>query len=112
MKKQLLPILTFVRIDVKRLFRDKMAMFFTFVFPLLFLFVFGGIFGRNNSSVNFNIALLNRADNQFATNFVDQAKKEKIFKIDDQITSVVDDIELKHIVDQRIEVDRLQVRRR
>ena len=80
LKKQLMPIFTFVRIDVKRLFRDRLAMFFTFVFPLLFLFVFGGIFGRNNSSVSFNIALLNNSDSSFATTFVSEAKKDKTFK--------------------------------
>jgi ABC-2 type transport system permease protein len=90
MQKKLLPVLTFVKIDVRRLFRDKLAMFFTFVFPLLFLFVFGGIFGRNNSSVNFNIALLNHSDSSFATQFVQESKKEKIFKIDNTVKNMDD----------------------
>lgn len=87
MKKSLLPILTFVRIDVKRLFRDKLAMFFTFVFPLLFLFVFGGIFGRN-TSVSFNVALINKSDSPFAHQFVEQGKKDKILKINKDITTL------------------------
>lgn len=85
--KSLLPILTFVRIDVKRLFRDKLAMFFTFVFPLLFLFVFGGIFGRH-TSVSFNVALINKSDTQFAKQFVEQSEKDKILKVNEDVTTI------------------------
>jgi DNA (cytosine-5)-methyltransferase 1 len=56
----------------------------------VFLFVFGGIFGRNNSSVNFNIALLNHSDSSFATQFVQESKKEKIFKIDNTVKNMDD----------------------
>lgn len=87
MKKAFLPVLTFAKIDIKRLFRDKMAIFFTFFFPLLFLFVFGGIFGRS-SSVSFQVAILNQSDSQFAKNFVEQGKKDEILKIDEKITSL------------------------
>jgi hypothetical protein len=52
LRKSLLPISTFVRIDVKRLFRDKVAIFFVFVFPLIFLFIFGSVF-RGNDSISF-----------------------------------------------------------
>lgn len=88
MQKSLLPILTFVKIDIRRLFRDKLALFFTFVFPLLFLFVFGGIFGRNNSSVSFNVAFLNQSETPFAKQFERKAKKEKILKIDEKATNL------------------------
>ena len=79
MPKSLLPIFTFVKIDIRRLFRDKLAMFFTFVFPLLFLFVFGGIFGKNNS-LSFNVAFLNRSDTQFAKQFEQMGRKDKVLK--------------------------------
>lgn len=88
MKKALLPVLVFVKIDVRRLFRDKLAIFFTFIFPLLFLFVFGGIFGRSSSSVSFNIAMLNHSDTAFAHQFVKQSKESSIFKIDDRVTTL------------------------
>lgn len=86
-RKNLLPITTFVRIDVKRLFRDKVAIFFTFVFPLIFLFVFGGLFGRD-SDVSFKVALLNKSDSQFATSFVDEAKKDEVLKVDQEVTTI------------------------
>lgn len=87
MQKAFLPIITFVKIDIRRLFRDRLAMFFTFVFPLLFLFVFGGIFGRNNS-VSFNVALINHSKTEFAKGFVQQAEKDKILKINHDVTTL------------------------
>ncbi len=88
MKKALLPVLTFAKIDIRRLFRDKLAIFFTFVFPLLFLFVFGGIFGRSNTSVSFNVAFLNRSDTQFAKQFEQMGQKDKVLKIDSQVKTL------------------------
>jgi ABC-2 type transport system permease protein len=87
MPKSLLPIFTFVKIDIRRLFRDKLAMFFTFVFPLLFLFVFGGIFGKNNS-VSFNVAFLNHSDTQFAQQFEQMGRKDKVLKIDSRVKTL------------------------
>lgn len=87
LRKQLMPIFTFARIDVKRLFRDKVAIFFTIVFPLIFLFVFGGIFGKD-SSVSFDVALINNSQSQFSKEFVDQLDKNPIFKISDSATTL------------------------
>ena len=76
MKKSLLTILTFAIVDVKRAFRDKTGLFFIFVFPLIFLFVFGGIFGGNND-MSFNVALINQADNEFTNQFVKNIQKDE-----------------------------------
>lgn len=73
-----MPITTFVKIDVKRLFRDKVSIFFVFLFPLIFLVVFGSIF-RSDNTVSFRVAVLNQADNDFAAQFV-----ERVFPSDDQ----------------------------
>ena len=72
-----------VIVGLKRLFRDKMALFFTFLFPLIFLLVFGSIF--NNSSASFNIAIINHSDTEFAKRFVDGATKDDsgILKVKD-----------------------------
>lgn len=87
--KNLHTILTFAIIDIKRSFRDKTALFFIFVFPLIFLFIFGGLFGGNND-VSFNVALLNKADNEFTTTFLKNAQKDDLVKIDKQITTEPD----------------------
>lgn len=85
--KALLPVVVFAKIDIRRLFRDKVALFFTFLFPLIFLFVFGGLFGRE-SDISFNVALLNRSDSEFAVSFVEQLKDNEIFDIDEDVTDI------------------------
>ncbi len=87
MKKTLLPILTYVPIDVKRLFRDKVGIFFVFLFPLIFLTVFGTIF-RGDSEVSFRVAFLNNSDTEFATQFAENLKQNKLFKIDEESTDL------------------------
>lgn len=76
----------------KRFLKDKVALFFTFVFPLVFLFIFGGLF--RNSNASFNIAVINNSSNEFATSFVEEIKKQdKTFKIKDVVN--FDDAETK-----------------
>ena len=87
MKKQLFTIYVFVKLSTKRFFRDRLALFFTIIFPLIFLFVFGGIFGKQ-SSVSFKIALINQSGSDFSKQYVEQAHKDKIFKIDEKIDSL------------------------
>lgn len=74
---------------MRRFMRDKVALFFTFLFPLLFLLVFGAL-NRGGNDVSFDIALINRSDTQFAQNFVDQTKKDDVFKLKTNITSLDD----------------------
>lgn len=87
LRKQLLPITTFVPIDVKRLFRDKVGIFFVFIFPLVFLFVFGGIFSGDDN-VSFKVALLNQSNTEFSSQFEQQLKDNELFDIDQEITNV------------------------
>ncbi|MBA3758864.1 ABC transporter permease [Candidatus Saccharibacteria bacterium] len=86
-RKTLLPITTFVRIDVKRLFRDKVAIFFVFVFPLIFLLVFGTIFGGDND-ISFKVALLNNSKSDFAKSFAESSKGDKVLRVDEKITTL------------------------
>lgn len=87
MRRYIHTVLVLAKNLLKRFMRDKVALFFTFLFPLLFLFVFGSL-NRGNQDINFDIALINRADSQFAQQFVQQAKEDKIFKIKQDITSL------------------------
>lgn len=75
--------------NFRRVFRDRTALFFTFLFPLIFLFIFGGIFGKNQS-VSFSVAIINHSDSQFARQFVDQAnaKNQKVLKVDKSIATM------------------------
>lgn len=88
LRKNLRPITTFVPIDIKRLFRDKVGIFFVFIFPLVFLLIFGGLFG-GDQNISFKIALLNESKSEFATQFVEKLKQDdKILKIEEDITTL------------------------
>lgn len=80
MKNYFRPVLTIASTQTKRFTRDKTALFFTFLFPLLFLFVFGS-FNRGNSDVDFDVAIINHSNTQFAQSFEKQAKDNKVLKI-------------------------------
>lgn len=86
-KRALLPIFVFVKIDIRRLFRDKVAIFFIFVFPLIFLLIFGTIFSGNNG-VSFRVGLFNQSDTEYAGKFADEMKNSKVFDIDDKLTNL------------------------
>jgi ABC-2 type transport system permease protein len=86
MNKKLLPVFTFAKIDLKRLVRDKVAIFFVFVFPLIFLLVFGSLFGRD-TDISFNLVLINKSDSEFAASFEEQVAQNEIFEVNDEVTN-------------------------
>jgi len=86
MKKQLFTVFIFVKISTRRFFRDRLALFFTVIFPLIFLFVFGGVFGKDNAP-SFKIALINQSKSDFAMQYQQSLRQSKFFKIADTITS-------------------------
>jgi ABC-2 type transport system permease protein len=76
-------IFLFAFIQIKRFFRDPVALFFTLLFPLLFLFVFGSIF-RGNDDISFDVAVINHSDTIFAREFTkDITSGDTLFKIKD-----------------------------
>lgn len=85
--QSLLVITTFFKIDVRRLFRDKVALFFTFLFPLIFLLVFGSLFG-NNTNLRFNVAVINDSKSEFATQLIESMSSGKIFNINQDVTVI------------------------
>jgi len=86
-KRSWFTVLTFVRINTKRFFRDKTAIFFTIGFPLIFLFVFGSLNG-SNSSVSFNVALINNSDSSFAKDFAKSLKESDTLKVNQEVTTL------------------------
>jgi ABC-2 type transport system permease protein len=75
---------TFFVVSIRRLFRDRLALFFTFLFPLIFLFVFGSI--SHHNSVSLNVAVINESHSAFAKQFVSQIEHSKIIKVDKYVT--------------------------
>lgn len=87
MKQQLRTVLTFTRLSTRRFFRDRLAQFFSIMFPLIFLFVFGS-FSSNHNGVSFKVAIINESKTAFASSFVHQLDTGKTFKVDQAATSL------------------------
>lgn len=87
MNKSFYTIATFARINTRRFFRDRLSIFFGILFPLIFLFVFGGIFGGSDG-VSFRVAVINKSDSTFANDFTKNLKKQKVFNVDKEATSL------------------------
>ncbi|MEW6034598.1 MAG: ABC transporter permease [Chloroflexota bacterium] len=66
----------------KQFFRDRTALFFTFAFPLLFMVIFGLVFG-GNGHMSYDIGLANEADSPVATAISEALKKVSIFKVNE-----------------------------
>jgi ABC-2 type transport system permease protein len=87
LKKQLFTVWVFFLINTKRFFRDRLAIFFSIGFPLIFLFVFGGL-NSGSSDISFNVALLNQSQTDFAAKFETQLKDSDIISVDPDITTL------------------------
>jgi ABC-2 type transport system permease protein len=79
MQKYFQTVTTFARMFTKRFFRDKTAVFFTFVFPLIFLFVFGSLF-KGDNGVSFDVAIINNSQSAFSQQFVGDLEKNEAVK--------------------------------
>lgn len=87
LKAQLKTVLVFTRINTKRFFRDRLAQFFTVLFPLIFLLVFGSLMGSSNKA-SFKVALVNESHTSFSQQFVKQFKQSGTFKVDTNSTTL------------------------
>lgn len=83
--RYLTGILALTKAYLLRFFRDKTALFFTFLFPLLFLFVFGSLNSGGNDDISFKIALLNKSDTPFAQQFDKQLRENETFEVNTEI---------------------------
>lgn len=85
-RKKLFTVWVFFVTNFKRLFRDGTALFFTFAFPLIFLFVFG--FANRSTGVSFNVAVLNQSQTDSAKQFVASLDQQKVLKVDKKVTTL------------------------
>ncbi|MCL2422889.1 MAG: ABC transporter permease [Micrococcales bacterium] len=76
-----MAILTYAVTQIRAFFRDPVAMFFVVLLPLIFLFVFGSIFG--DSSTNFRVAVIDRSGTELATVLLAAAEKEDLLTVVD-----------------------------
>jgi ABC-2 type transport system permease protein len=85
-RQKLFTVAIFTKLSTKRFFRDRLALFFGILFPLIFLFVFGAL--TNNNKVSFDVALINQSHSQYAETVVKSIESQKVYKIDKQITTL------------------------
>ncbi len=87
MQRSFYTVKTFVKINTRRFFRDKLAIFFTIGFPLIFLFVFGSL-NSGSGSISLNVAIINQSDSSFAKEFVKGAEDSDVLKVDQDVTTL------------------------
>ena len=87
LRKSLFTVWVFTRLNTRRFFRDRLAIFFGILFPLIFLFVFGSINSGNNDT-SFKVAVINQSQTSFSKEFVGVINKNKVFKVDSKITTL------------------------
>ncbi len=87
MNKSLYTVLTFFKINTRRFFRDRLAIFFSIVFPLIFLFVFGSL-NSGDRDVSFKVAVINDSDSSMAKDFEKGLRDSKILKVDDKVSKL------------------------
>ena len=89
MKQKLRTVLVFTKLSTRRFFRDRLAIFFSILFPLIFLFVFGSI-SKGNGSPSFNVALFNESKTPFSRQFAGEIEKSKVFKVNKTVTTLAE----------------------
>lgn len=86
-QRKLYTVWVFFIINMRRLFRDRLALFFTFLFPLIFLFVFGAL-NKGGGQTSFHVALINNSNTSVARQFAADIRTSKIFKVDKTVTTI------------------------
>lgn len=86
MKKSFYTVWIFTKLNTRRFFRDRLAIFFGIMFPLIFLFVFGGISGGSGAPT-FKVAVINKADNDFSKQFTRELADSKVIEVENAVTT-------------------------
>ncbi len=68
--------------NMKRFWRDPVAMFFTIAFPLMFLVIFGFIFGGDDTSFNASVGLVNESDSPLAARVEERIESSESFSVE------------------------------
>jgi ABC-2 type transport system permease protein len=90
MYTSLYTVLIIAKVNTRRFFRNRVAIFFGLLFPLIILFVIGGIFGNAGNNVSFNVALINESDSAIASEFSAEAASSTVLKVDSAIATLED----------------------
>jgi hypothetical protein len=78
------------KIDIRRLFRDKVAIFLHICIPFNILILFSVVYSVVKVTYLFNVALINNSKSDFANSFVKQVDENDVFKVKADIKNVDD----------------------
>lgn len=87
LQQQLRTVAIFTKLNTRRFFRDRLALFFGILFPLIFLAIFGSI-SKGGGSPTFKVAVINQSNTSFAKTFDKQLLKAKALKVDTTLTTM------------------------
>jgi ABC-2 type transport system permease protein len=79
MKKYFFTIFKTAEIFTRRAVRDRTSIFFYIIFPLIFLVIFGGLFGHTN--VAFKVDLINNSSHPFSETLITELNKSNLFTV-------------------------------
>lgn len=97
------PIAIFTKMNLLRFARDKVYIFFLFILPVMFLLIFGMIYGNNISSVK--VAIFNHSSTEFSKQFIESAKDSDLIEIiDSNDRSAAEDKLVRSEIDAIIEL--------
>lgn len=80
--QQLRTVLIFTKLSTRRFFRDRLALFFGILFPLIFLFIFGSLSKGGNPT--FDVTVFDKSHNAFSHMYAYELGKNKAFKVHPQ----------------------------
>lgn len=86
-QQQFRTVLVFTKLSTRRFFRDRLAQFFSILFPLIFLFVFGSL-TSGSGNVSFSVAVLNESKTAFASKLANSIEKSKTFKVNSSLNTL------------------------
>lgn len=87
MPSALYTVYVIAKVNTKRFFRNRVAIFFGLLFPLIILFVLGGIFGGSGGA-SFKVALINESASPIAAGFATMAASSSVLKVDPAVTTL------------------------
>ncbi len=88
MGKKLYTVYVFAGLATKRFFRDRLALFFGILFPVLFLFVFGSFSSNSAKNITLNVAVINQSHTALSVRAEQLIRHAKVFKISSNIQTM------------------------
>lgn len=72
----------------RRYFRSRTALFFSILFPLILLVIFGGIFGSSKGT-SFEVAVINQSNTEFSKSFEKSLLGSRLLKVSEPSSQAV-----------------------